>query len=70
MDVLRCKSKATVENEIAIYLLAYNLVRWTMTTAATLSNVLPHVLSFTGARRLLSAFADQLRHTPGKRCRS
>jgi len=30
MDVLRCKSNTMVEKEIAIYLLAYNLVRWTM----------------------------------------
>jgi len=67
MDVLRCKSKAMVEKEIAVYLLAYNLVRWTMAIAATLSGVLPRVLSFTGAKRLLGAFADQLRHTPGKR---
>lgn len=67
MDVLRCKSKAMVEKEIAIYLLAYNLVRWTMAIAATLSGVLPRVLSFTGAKRLLGAFADQLRHAPGKR---
>ena len=36
-------------------------------TAATLSGVLPRVLSFTGTKRLLSAFADQLRHTTGKR---
>ena len=44
MDVLRCKSKAMVEKEIAVYLLAYNLVRWTMAIAATLSGVLPRVL--------------------------
>ncbi|MEO6145698.1 MAG: hypothetical protein ABIT70_01350 [Sulfuriferula sp.] len=28
MDVLRCKTKAMIEKEIALYLLAYNLVRW------------------------------------------
>jgi len=69
MDVLRCKSKAMVEKEIAVYLLAYNLVRWTMAVAANLSGVLPRALSFTGAKRLLGAFYDQLRHTPGKRVR-
>ena len=67
MDVLRCKSKAMVEKEIAVYLLAYNLVRWTMAVAATLSGVLPRALSFIGAKRLLGAFADQLRQTPGRR---
>ncbi len=67
MDVLRCKTQAMVEKEIAVYLLAYNLVRWTMAAAATRADVLPRALSFTGANRLLAAFADQLRHAPGKR---
>lgn len=67
MDVLRCKTQAMVEKEIAVYLLAYNLVRWTMAAAATLADVLPRALSFSGANRILAAFADQLRHAPGKR---
>ncbi len=64
MDVLRCKSQPMVEKEIAVCLLAYNLVRWTMAKVASLSDVLPRALSFTGAKRLLGAFADQLRRTP------
>ena len=28
MDVLRCKSQHMVDKEIAVYFLAYNLVRW------------------------------------------
>ncbi len=36
-----------------------------MAKAALLTDVLPRVLSFTGAKRLLSAFADQLRRTSG-----
>ena len=48
-------------------MLAYNLVRWTLAAAATRADVLPRALSFTGANRLLAAFADQLRHAPGKR---
>lgn len=67
MDVLRCKQPDRVEKEIAIYLLAYNLVRWTMASAATLGHVLPRALSFMGAKRILNAFADNLRHYPGKR---
>lgn len=63
MDVLRCKSQPMVEKEIAVYFLAYNLVRWAMAKAASFAGVLPRVLSFTGAKRLLSAFADQLRRT-------
>ena len=38
-----------------------------MAVAATLADVLPRVLSFTGAKRLLGVFADQLRHAAGKR---
>lgn len=63
MDVLCCKSQAMVEKEIAVCLLAYNLVRAAMAKAAALKNVLPRSLSFSGAKRLLAAFADQLRRT-------
>ena len=65
MDVLRCKSQPMVEKEIAVCLLAYNLVRWAMAKAASLADVLPRALSFTGVKRVLNAFADQLRRTPG-----
>lgn len=70
MDVLRCKSPPMVEKEIAVYFLAYNLVRWAMAKAASLADVLPRVLSFTGAKRLLTAFADQLRRTAGDQIRT
>ena len=61
MDVLRCKTQPMVDKEIAVYFLAYNLVRWAMAKAALLADILPRVLSFTGAKRLLGAFSDQLR---------
>lgn len=67
MDVLRCKSKEMVEKEIAVYLLAYNLVRWAMASAASCANVLPRALGFTGTKRILEAFREQLRHCSGKR---
>jgi len=70
MDVLRCKSQPMIEKEIAVYFLAYNLVRWAMAKAALLADVLPRVLSFTGAKRLLSAFADQLRRISGDEMRN
>ena len=70
MDVLRCKSQPMIEREIAVYFLAYNLVRWAMAKAALLADVLPRVLSFTAAKRLLSAFADQLRRTSGDEMRT
>lgn len=69
MDVLRCKSQPMVDKEIAVYFLAYNLVRWAMAKAALLADVLPRILSFSGAKRLLSAFADQLRRTSGDEIR-
>ena len=61
MDVLRCKSQSMIEKEIAVYFLAYNLVRWAMAKAALLADILPRMLSFSGAKRLLGAFSDQLR---------
>ncbi len=67
MDVLRCQSSAMIEKEIAVYLLAYNLVRWSIASAAALADVLPRTLSFIGAKRILLAFADQLRRFPRKR---
>ena len=70
MDVLRCKSQAMVEKEIAVYFLAYNLVRWAMAKAALLADILPRLLSFNGAKRLLGAFADQLRRTSGDQVRT
>ena len=63
MDVRRCKSQPMVEKEIALYFLANNLVRWAMAEAALLAEGLQRVLSFTGNKRLLTAFGDQLRRT-------
>ena len=70
MDVLRCKTQAMVDKEIAVYFLAYNLVRWAMAKAAWLADVLPRSLSFAGAKRLLCVFADQLRRTMGNQVRA
>jgi hypothetical protein len=67
MDVLRCRSPEMVKKEIAVHLLAYNLVRWTMATAAFLADVLPRTLSFTGTKRVLLAFVEQLRRCHGQR---
>ena len=61
MDVLRCMSPAMVSKEIAVYLLAYNLVRWAMVRAANLAQVPTRALSFSSARRLICNFAGHLR---------
>lgn len=70
MDVLRCKSQPMVDKEIAVYILAYNLVRWAMAKAALLADVLPRVLSFAGTKRLLCTFAEQLRRTSDDQVRA
>lgn len=64
MDVLRCESQPMIEKEIAVCLLTYNLVRWAIAKVASLSDVLPRALSFTGTKRLLNTFAEQLRRMP------
>ncbi len=67
MDVLRCKSPEMVRKEIAVHLLAYNLVRAVMAQAAFLGHVLPRQLSFKAALQLIRAFEENLRHAPQKR---
>ena len=67
MDVLRCKTPAMVRKEIAVHLLAYNLVRAVMAQAACLGHVLPRQLSFKAALQLIRAFEENLRHAPHRR---
>lgn len=65
MDVMRCQSPQMVMKEIAVHLLAYNLVRVAMAQAACLSLILPQQLSFKAALQLVRAFAEELRRCPG-----
>jgi hypothetical protein len=64
MDILRCKSPDMVLKELAVHLLAYNLVRTVMAQAALLGQCLPRELSFKGALQVLRAFEENLRHAP------
>jgi len=64
MDVLRCKTAEMVRKEIAVHLLAYNLIRTVMAQAAFLGRVLPRQLSFKATLQTLNAFAPILRHDP------
>ena len=64
MDVLRCKTPAMVEKEIAVHFLAYNLVRTVMAQTAALHHLKPRQLSFKAAVQLLNAFEMNLRHAP------
>ena len=54
MDILRCKSPELVQKEIAVHLLAYNLVRACIARAATLKGKIPRQLSFMTAVQLLN----------------
>ena len=63
MEVLRCKSPAMVEKEVAVYLLTYNLVRWVMVQAAQVVGKPVRDMSFTSARRLIWVFAGYQRQS-------
>lgn len=66
MDILRAKSPAMIDKEIAAHLLAYNLVRGLMARASAGRQVLARALSFKGSLQLLLAFQQQLRWIGGK----
>ena len=70
MDVLRCKTPRMVEKEIAVHLLAYNLVRAVMAQAACTDRLWPRQLSFKATLQLLNAFEMSLRHCPSRRLRA
>jgi hypothetical protein len=55
MNVLRCKSVAGVQKELAVYLTVYNLVRLAMLRAAQAQGVSPRRISFVDALRWLGA---------------
>lgn len=61
MDIVRAKSPAMVDKEIAVYLLAYNLVCALMARAAAATDVTARALSFKGTLQLLLAFQHNLR---------
>lgn len=54
MEMLRCKSPAMVDKEIAVNLLAYNLIRANLAGAAQANDKIPRQLSFMAAVQLLS----------------
>ena len=65
MDILRAKSPSMIDKEIAVYLLAYNLVCALMTRAAAGAGITARSLSFKGALQLFLAFEQQLRFGAG-----
>jgi hypothetical protein len=58
MDVLRGKSPEMVRKEVAMHLLAYNLIRGIMAEAARVSEVKPRQLSFKGSEQTIRSFEE------------
>src|SRR5262249_5196600 len=56
MDVLRCQSPDMVEKEIWMHMLAYNVIRAFMATAAGADGACPREISFKGTLQAISAF--------------
>ena len=48
-ELLRCKTPEMVEKEIAVHVLAYNIIRGNLAQAAILHNKIPCQLSFRSA---------------------
>lgn len=67
MDILRAKSPHMIDKEIAVYLLAYNLVRGLMVRAAAGVKRIARALSFKATLQLFLAFHPQLHRAVGKR---
>lgn len=65
MDILRARSPSMIDKEIAVYILAYNLICALMTRAAMSARVIARSLSFKGALQLFLAFEQQLRFGAG-----
>jgi putative transposase len=61
MDVLRCKSPDLVDKEIWVHMLAYNIVREFMVTAAAKNGAEPRELSYKATLQALTAFRDAMR---------
>jgi hypothetical protein len=60
MELLRCKSPDSVEKEIAVYFLAYNIIRGNLAQAAILHDKIPRQLSFRSTVQLVIQAAKQL----------
>ncbi len=58
MEVLRTKAPEMVRKEVAMHLLAYDLIRGIMAEAARAGGVKPRRLSFTGAMHTIRSFEE------------
>ena len=60
MDILRCKTPHMIERELAMHIIAYNLVRCVMQKAALTHNIDLQRVSFKGCLDALRQFANAL----------
>ena len=67
MDMLRCKTPEMVQKEIAVHLLAYNIIRGNLAQAAVMNNIIPRQLSFRSAVQLVCQATKQMTVLTGKR---
>jgi Transposase DDE domain len=58
MEMLRTKTPEMVQKEVAVHLLAYNLIRGIMAEAARIVEVSPRMVSFTGALHTVRSFEE------------
>ena len=64
MEMLRTKSPVMVRKEVAVHLLAYNLIRGIMAEAARAGGIQPRRLSFTGALHTVRSFEEGHLYNP------
>lgn len=67
MELIRGKSPAVAEREVAMHLLAYNLLRTLMLEAANTEAQALEVLSFSGTRDTTCRFAPIIAHAPSRK---
>lgn len=60
MEMLRCKTPEMVQKEIAVHLLAYNIIRGNLAQAAVLHHKIPRQLSFRTAVQLICQAGKQI----------
>ncbi len=66
MEMVRTKSPEMVRKEVAMHLLAYNLIRGIMAEAARAEEVKPRTLSFKGALHTVRAFEESHLYDPAR----
>jgi hypothetical protein len=66
MEMLRCKTPEMVRKEVAVHLLAYNLIRGVMAEAARAGETSPRTISFKGALHAVRSFEAAHLYDPGR----